>query len=262
MTEKPKAVLVTGATGGIGSALCEQLAPDHLVIAQYSRNEEKALALEARLGERVELVQADLSRQQGVESLVEQTLRVLDRHEGGTELWGVVNAAALLLGPSFDEATPEAFDRYFAVNAKAPFFVVQALRERIVPGGSVVNVSSANAHFSSPGDIVYSMAKTALESMTRNLAELLGKDSVRINTVVPGFTDNGHPAFQDPAALVYMGSFSALGSVARADDVAESIRFLLSEQASRITGATLDVSGGSLLGLRGGRQSSVRDLIR
>jgi len=116
-------------------------------------------------------------------------------------------------------------------------------------GGSIVNISSAGAHFSSPGDIVYSMTKAAVESLTANAAEALAPLGIRINNVVPGFTDNGHPAFQIPQAREYMSSFAVLGDVSQPGAVADAVGFLLSGRASRTTGSTLDASGGSILGV-------------
>lgn len=143
----------------------------------------------------------------------------------GYTVAALVNNATRLLGPSFGETTPAQFDAYFALNARAPFLLAQELCRRMTAGGGVVNVSSASAHFSSPGDIVYAMSKAALESLTRNMAEAAAARGIRVNTVVPGFTDNGHPGFHDPAVRSYMGSFAVLGGVSAPEDVAEGVRF-------------------------------------
>ena len=128
-------------------------------------------------------------------------------------------------------------------------------------GGSIVNISSASAHFSSPGDIIYAMTKAALESFTRNVAEAVADRGIRANVVIPGFTDNGHPAFSDDRVRQYMSSFSVLGGVADPETVAEAVRFLISDRSRRTTGASIDVTGGSTLGARGSRGGSVKDLL-
>jgi 3-oxoacyl-[acyl-carrier protein] reductase len=146
------------------------------------------------------------------------------------------------------EVTADDFDMFMAVNARAPLLLTQRLGSRMLSGGSIVNVSSMGAQFSSPGDIVYAMSKAALESLTLHAAQAFATRGIRINTVIPGFTDNGNPAFADPRTLAYMSGYSSLGGVAQADAVADGVAFLVSDASRRTTGASLDVSGGGLLG--------------
>lgn len=254
--------VITGATGGIGSAICRRLAADgYAIVAHYRANHDRAQELAQALDNTdCHLISADLSSTAGVDqvaSFVDDLLTERPRYV----LRALVNNAAKLLGPSFSEATPDQFDEYFTINTKAPFFLAQKLVRRMAPGSSVVNISSASAHFSSPGDIVYAMSKAALESSTRNMAEPLAANGVRVNTVVPGFTDNGHPAFQNPEVRRYMSSFSILGDVATPEIVADAVGFLVSDKASRTTGATIDVSGGSTLSARGERAGGVGALL-
>ncbi|GAA1532350.1 SDR family oxidoreductase [Brevibacterium picturae] len=91
--------------------------------------------------------------------------------------------------------------------------------------------------------------------------EALAACETRVNTVVPGFTDNGHPLFSDPGAREHMSDHTALGGVAEPAVVAEGLAFLLSDRSRRTTGSILDVSGGSRLGYRGGASGvSLRSL--
>ncbi|MGK9148987.1 SDR family oxidoreductase [Plantibacter flavus] len=257
-------VVVTGATGGIGRAICRRLATEgHDVVAVYGRQHERARELVEEIeasGRACRAVPADLSTDEGVRALGDGLERLL-RDGSLPQLAGLVNNAARLLGPSFDAATPAQFDAYFAVNTKAPFFLTQRLVPLLGDGGSIVNLSSAGVHFSSPGDIVYAMSKAALESMTRNLAEAVAPRGIRVNAVVPGFTDNGHEAFSIEAAREYMSDFAVLGGVADPAVVAEAVAFLVSGRSSRTTGTILDVSGGSTLGARGKRAGSISDVL-
>lgn len=257
-------VLVTGGTGGIGSAMSRHLL-DHGydVIVHYVGNEAGASELEAYAHEHQGTcwtVQADLSSTEGIRQLVAEADSILSSSDD-VRLVGLVNNAAVLLGPSFDAATPEQFDRYFALNTRAPFFLSQQISERMQPGTSIINVSSAGVHFSSSGDIIYAMSKAAVESLTFHAAEALGRRNIRINAVIPGFTDNGNPVFQDPRTRDYMGSYAVLGDVAEPRDIANVVLFLLTDRSRRITGTSLDVTGGSTLGARPpGSKLSLHDL--
>ncbi|MBF0816243.1 SDR family NAD(P)-dependent oxidoreductase [Microbacterium paludicola] len=258
-------VVITGASGGIGRAIVRGLvASGHAVVLHYHRNESAARTLAEEIGAggaRAFIAQADLTEPSGVGDLVAHVDQILEATPG-LSLHGLVNNAARLLGPSFDDASPEQFDLYFALNTRAPLFLTQQLSARMSSGGSIVNVSSAGAHFSSAGDIVYAMSKAALESLTRNAAEALAPRGIRINTVIPGFTDNGHPALAVPGVREYVSTYALLGGIASPAPVADAVAFLLSPHAGRTTGTALDVTGGSTLGARPrSSKISLRDII-
>lgn len=256
--------VVTGVSGGIGQAIARDLiVAGYSVIGQYNSNVEKATKLVAELevGDRLCLVSVDLATPQGPEKLVAAVHSYLESHKA-LELTLLVNNAGILLGPSLDSATPESFDKYMAINTRAPFFIIQGLKETFVPGSGIINISSASAHLSSPGDVVYAMSKAALESITTNLAEEFAARGVRINNIIPGFTDNGHPGFAIPEVAEYMGSFPLLGGVATPTDIADAVLYLASTSANRITGSSLDLTGGSLINARGSRGPGLGSILK
>lgn len=266
MTESGRRfAIVTGASGGIGRATALRLSEDgYDIIAHYRTRQEAAETLREQItakGGICWLVRADLARESDIRTLVDEVTEIVSSRRDRA-LSVLVNNAALLLGPSFAEASLDDFDSYFAVNTRAPFFLTQALAPLMHAGGSIVNISSAGAHFSSPGDIVYAMSKAAVESFTKNAAQALAEHGIRINAVVPGFTENGHPAFNNTDVRAYMGSHSVLGDVSAPETVAEAVAFLASNRANRTTGTILDVSGGSTLGarLRTGSSLSLRKM--
>lgn len=247
---RPLAV-ITGATGGIGRQICCTLAENGYRILAHFQNAE-SIADELRqeiesLGSQCVTVSADLATHDGLEELI-TSVKAATEPGGAPRVQVLVNNAALLLGPGFEDATIHDFDRYVAVNVRAPFFLAQRIAGWMPAGGAIINISSVGAHFSSPGDIVYAMSKAALESMTFHAAEKLAKRRIRINNVIPGFTNNGHPLFDDPEVNAYVSSFAVLGGVGTPNDVAEAVEFLASPRANRITGTSIDISGGSALG--------------
>ena len=256
--------IVTGASGGIGSAICRRLAADgYAIVGQYRSDAAAAQSLKASLEQRgaaCDLVRADLAEPQGVESVVAHVRRLIER-DPHARIRVLVNNAGILLGPSLQDATHDTFDRYVAVNLRAPFFLVQGLADLMDRGAGVVNISSASAHIASAGDLVYAMTKSGLESLTKNMALALAPRGIRVNAVVPGFTDNGHPAFSDEAARAYMGGLSALGGVASPEDVAAAVAFLVSDASARTTGSLLDVTGGMTLNPRPHGGASVKDVL-
>ncbi|WP_217132541.1 SDR family NAD(P)-dependent oxidoreductase [Leucobacter chinensis] len=259
-----KVALITGASGGIGASVSKTFsAKGYVIIAHYgsrtSKANEVARDIEAS-GGICYLVSSDLSTDTGVSDLIDRVKKILSENPT-YHLSTLINNAAKLLSPSFAETEYSDFDSYIAVNTKAPFFLTQGLIENMSTGACIVNVSSASAHFSSPGDITYAISKAALESLTRNLAELLAPRGIRVNAVIPGFTDNGHPGFDKKPVLEYMSTFSVLGGVSEPETVADAIFFLASDKSKRTTGTFLDVSGGSILGARAGRKHSVKELL-
>ena len=263
-TNTQQSVVVTGATGGIGMATCLRLAQDgYDIIGQYASRSGRATAITDEIretGRDANFIQADLTDIDQVSSFVNVVSERLTG-DGAVPLKGLVNNAAKLVGPSFESTTPVAFDNYFALNVKAPFFLAQLLAKLMGRGSSIINVSSMSTRFSSGGDIVYAMSKSSLEALTFHAAEHLAERGIRINTVLPGFTDNGHPAFADAAVKAHMASYSVMEGIANPDEVAAAISFLMSDAASRTTGSVLDVSGGGALGARRGG-GSLTDLIR
>ena len=258
-------VVITGASGGIGRAIASRMSREgYGVLILYSSNRAAAELLAQKIRDAGGLAwtqQADLSHDDGIVGLRDRVRRLLDQ-QPDMELSGLVNNAASMLGPKFGEAQSATFDSYFAVNARAPLLLTQELAPLMFAGGSVVNISSAAAHFASPGDIIYAMTKSALEAFTRHAAPSLARQGVRINSVIPGLTDNGHAAFADPDIRAHMSSFAAMGGVARPSDIAAAVYYLISEESARTTGSAIDVSGGSTIAARPSTSSSLRSLLR
>ncbi|MFF5478439.1 SDR family NAD(P)-dependent oxidoreductase [Streptomyces sp. NPDC012935] len=158
----------------------------------------------------------------------------------------VNNAGTSGSGP-VSQATPEIFDRMIAVNAKAPFFLVQNALPRMRAGGRIINVSSLASQRAFPESLAYAMSKGALDTMTLGLAKELGGRGITVNTVGPGFveTDMNARRRTTPEARATLAARSVFGRIGRPADVADVVAFLASDAARWITGQYLDVSGGT-----------------
>ncbi|MFI9007939.1 SDR family oxidoreductase [Actinosynnema sp. NPDC053489] len=249
-----KTALVTGGSRGIGRATAQRLAEEGALVAvHYASNDEAAadtVALIEKDGGRAFAVRAELGVPGDVHELflgLEQGLR---ERTGTTELDIVVNnaAAQTAAGLAPEDVTPEDFDRLVAVNAKAPFFIVQRASALLADNGRIINISSGVTRVANPEQVAYSMSKGALEQLTLHMARHLAPRGITVNSVAPGITDNGSPVFDIPEVVEAMSQLSAFKQVAKAQDVANVVAFLATEDARWITGAFIDASGGTLLG--------------
>ncbi|MFZ0218120.1 MAG: SDR family oxidoreductase [Candidatus Dormiibacterota bacterium] len=249
-----KTALVTGASRGIGRAIARRLASDGALVAvHYGSGEEAAndtAAAIVQAGGSAFLVRAELGVDGDVETLAEGVQAGL----AGRPLDILVNNAALGGdGASMERATPELFDRLFAVNVRAPFFLIQRLLPAFADGGRIVNISSADTRIALPDEVAYSMTKGALDVLGRTLADALGRRGITVNTVAPGITDTGKIDWilERPELLAGTVAVTAMRRVGQPGDIADAVAFLASDGARWITGQLLDASGGGMfLGLR------------
>jgi 3-oxoacyl-[acyl-carrier protein] reductase len=249
-----KTALVTGASRGMGRAVALRLAADGALVAvHYGANGDAAAQTVSAIeeaGGRAFAVGAVLGVDGDVDALTAQLTEALR----GQPLDVLVNNAACgnletLFAGSIDRLTPTQFDEVFAVNAKAPFFLVQALLPVLRDGGRIVNISSPGTRMALPDQIAYAMSKGALEVMGRTLANALGARGITVNTVMPGATDTGiNDALRAPETRAAITAGTALGRIGRPADIADTVAFLASDDARWITGNVVDVTGGLYLG--------------
>ncbi|MFF4412766.1 SDR family oxidoreductase [Streptosporangium sp. NPDC001559] len=247
-----KTALVTGASRGIGREIASRLAREGALVAvHYSGGGEAAEEVVASIekdGGRAFTVQAEFGLPGDVHELFLGLERGLKERTGSVELNILVNNAGVMGGAAPEDTTPEQFDRLFAVNAKAPFFIIRRALTNLAPGGRVINVSSGLTRFANPNEIAYAMTKGAVEQLALHFAKLLAPRGITINSVAPGITRNGSPVFDIPEAVEQMARLSAFDRVGEPRDIADVVAFLASDDARWVTGAFIDASGGTLLG--------------
>ncbi|MET8539616.1 SDR family oxidoreductase [Kitasatospora sp. NPDC004799] len=249
-----RTALVTGSSRGIGRATAQRLAREGaLVIVHYASDQaaaDETVALIERDGGRAFPVRARLGAPGDVHELFLGVEQGLKERTGETRLDILVNNAGATTpaGLAPEDVTPEEFDRLFAVNAKAPFFIVQRALPLLSDGGRIINISSGLTRFASPDQVAYAMTKGAIEQLSLHFARHLAPRGITVNSVAPGITDNGSAVFDIPEAVEQMAQLSAFKRVGKAGDVADVVTFLATDEARWITGSFVDASGGTLLG--------------
>ncbi|MFF7262848.1 SDR family oxidoreductase [Streptomyces sp. NPDC008159] len=242
-----RTALVTGASRGIGRGIAERLGRDGARVAvHYGRNEtaakETVAAIEAAGGSAFTLG-VELGPPGDAETLWEE----FDRHADGLDI--LVNNAAIGDSRPIEEIDEEEYDRLFAVNVKAPLFLVKHGMTRLRDGGRVINISSGLARTAAmPHNMAYAMTKAALDVFSRDLSKVLGPRGITVNSVAPGLTmtDNTAEFLSTEAGRAMAEGISALGRVGAVDDIADVVAFLASDESRWVTGSWVDATGGSL----------------
>jgi NAD(P)-dependent dehydrogenase (short-subunit alcohol dehydrogenase family) len=240
-----RTALVTGGNSGIGRAVADQLARRgaHVVISgrDVARGTKAVEEIRAD-GGTADFVRADLAQLEDVRSLAKQAIEL-----GGGHVDVLINTAGIFpFGPTAETADSD-FDAVYAVNVRAPFYLVAELAPLMAARGSgaIVNVTTMVAYFGMAGMAAYGSSKAAVELLTRAWAAEFGADGVRVNAVSPGPTRTEGTAVMGDN-LDGLAGTTPLQRVGRPEEVAAGIVFLASDEASLIHGATLPVDGGRL----------------
>jgi 3-oxoacyl-[acyl-carrier protein] reductase len=242
-----KTALVTGASRGIGRATALALAAAGAqVLIHYGRGaaEAETVVREIRdAGGRAEAAAADMAAPDGPHRLAADVRRIV-----GDRLDILVANAGVASDATIENTTVEDFDRLFAVNVRAPFFLVQQLLPILGNGSSVVLLSSLAAHAAVGTLAAYSATKGAIDTLVKHFAAALGARGIRVNAVAPGVVDTDMSSFaRTDAGRDFTLGLQAMKRVAQPQEIADVIAFLASDAARWITGDTLRVDGGSKL---------------
>src|SRR5215207_461725 len=244
-----KVALVTGATTGIGQATAVRLASDGALVAVNRKPDldaDETLRLVKHAGGEAFAVAADMRDPAAVKSMVLETAK-----RGGRLDYVVSNAAINPFMP-WDETSIEDFDELFETNVRGAWVVcTEGARQMIseAHGGAIVMISSISAHVGAPTQVAYCGTKGAISMLGKALGSVLGTHGIRVNVVEPGAveTNMSAPMLEMPDVMKYYADRIALHRIAKPAELAATVAFLLSDEASYVTSAALLVDAGFIV---------------
>lgn len=243
-----KVAIVTGASSGIGRATAAMLARDGASVAVTARREDRLQEVVADIeaaGGAALAIAADLTDETDRKKIIDETVARFN------QLDILVNAAGIIAFGTIENTSLEDWGQMFDINVVGPFHLMQLSLPHILPRkGNIVNVSSVNGLRSFPGVLAYCSSKSALDQLTRCSALELSAKGVRVNAVNPGVVvtelhrqggldEEAYAAFLERSKTTH-----PIGRVGQPEDLANLITFLASDEASWITGATVNIDGG------------------
>lgn len=241
-----KTVLITGASGGIGSAIALEFAKEaYQMVLHYRSNKEKVLTLQKaceELGATTMIVHADLNRQDSIDAMFNSL------SEKNVTVDVLVNNAGFTKDQLFMRMSYEDFDAVIQTNLGSTVKCSKAvIRSMMKQGfGRIINISSVVGSIGNPGQSNYAASKAAIEIFSKSLSKEVAKKQVTVNCVAPGFIDTDMTKDLSESIKNYYLEQIPVKRFGQPEDVASLVCFLASEQASYITGQTIHVNGGMI----------------
>ena len=235
-----KNVLITGATGGIGSSLLDIFYARGYNLFISGTNIEKLESLKKKYSDRLEFQNCDLSKKSDIEKLIQKA----EKHFGNIDV--LINNAGIALDNLFLRISEDDWKKVIDINLNANFLITKHVLKNMVKQrwGRIINISSDASKIGNPGQTNYVASKSAIEGFTRSLANEVASRNVTVNCVSPGFIKTKMLENIDQSKLESMAKNIPCGRIGEPKDVANAVLFLASEESSYITGQVLHVNGG------------------
>ncbi len=241
--ENKNVALVTGSTGGLGTAICVRLANDgYRVVANYN-NEEKAAAWKIKmkeLGYDFDMYQGDVSDYDAVEKMIGK----VEREIGGIDI--LVNNAGITRDGAFRKMTPSNWDAVLKTNLYSVFNCTRNVINQMIEReyGRVINISSVNGQRGQFGQANYSAAKAGMHGFTKTLAMEVARKGITVNTISPGYIGTDMVMAVAEEIRNKIVAEIPIGRLGGTEEIAHLVSFLASKEASFITGANYAINGG------------------
>lgn len=242
-----KLALITGGSGGLGEAICQELAANgYQIILTYNSNREAAnRVLSSLIGSGHQAHALDVSCAHDIQKLLEH---LTQRNQRLDLLVNCAGTTQFVEHSDLDGLTDEIIDRIFKVNVRAPFSMVRAFQPLLKKSqGCVINITSIAAQTAMGSNIAYCASKSAMENMTRSLARALSPE-IRVLAVAPGLVDTEFVKGLDEQWRNKQEQSTPLKRLANANEIAKAV-FVAAEHMTFSTGSTIAVDGGRPLGV-------------
>ena len=237
-----KNVLITGASRGIGKAILESFNKEHFLVGTGTSDSSVDSILKniKSLGLEGEAFKLDLGNRKSIKQLVS----LLEDKEIYPDI--LINNAGITRDNIMLRMQEEEWDNVIDVHLNGQYLLIKSFLKKMVKNkwGRIINISSTSAVLGNKGQANYAAAKAGIEAMSRSLARELGSRNINVNCVAPGFIETDMTKEISKGNEEILASQIPLGRLGRANEIAEVVNFLASEQANYITGQTIHVNGG------------------
>ena len=240
--KKPKVVIITGASKGIGREIASRLSRiGYIVIANYNKSEKEAMQLKKELedeGRYIDIFKADVSKQNKCKELVEYTIKKYKKIDI------LINNAGIDKIQLLQEVTRNDWEEIIDTNLYSAFCMCQEVAKNMINNkeGCIINISSIWGQIGATMEIVYSISKAGMDGLTKSLAKELGPSGIRVNSIAPGIIDTQMNSQIDEKTIEQIKQEIPLEKIGKTTDIAKCVEWLIEDNYT--TGQVISVNGG------------------
>ena len=238
-------IIITGAARGIGREIAKTLAREgHIIVCNYNKSKEQAIQLKKELekeGIKIEIFQADITKQEKCKELVEYTL------EKYKKIDGLINNAGISKTQLITEVTKQDWEEIINTNLYGAFCMCQQVSKNMIYNqkGWIINISSIWGQVGASMEVVYSISKAGMDGMTKALAKELGPSKIRVNSIAPGFINTEMNNQYTEEEIETIKKEIPLEEIGQTEDIAKCVKWLIEDKYT--TGQIISINGGWII---------------